>query len=258
MPKIEKLNLKELKNASGADHKSKSLFAQNLERQGQLKSHFALNRVYQVNTLKNNEQLKQVEQRLATEKAAQTAINVENSRPRQIITGEGLGNRKDVEQIHLENLEFLSRMQPEEILAEQQKLIQQLDPKVLAFIRRKSNAANSDRTKETLNSSNASSDFSQRFNKEEFLEQLPFKPDKKWLHMDKIEYDKLEWMTKTRNVVKINPNEEENRTPSKARFDFEGNLIAPDQDVPVTKALHHHGNEPDQVIDQILIYYSMI
>jgi len=28
------------------------------------------------------------------------------------------------------------------------------------------------------------------------------------------------------------------------RFDFDGNLLAPDQDVPTHLGLHHHGNDP--------------
>ena len=60
--------------------------------------------------------------------------------------------------------------------------------------------------------------------------------------MNKIEYDKLEWMIKPKNNV-----ETLSEKSSSARFDFEGNLITPKEglEVPVTKALHHHGNEPD-------------
>lgn len=35
-------------------------------------------------------------------------------------------------------------------------------------------------------------------------------------------------------------------TSSSARFDFSGCLISPEEDVPSHKALHHHGNEPEQ------------
>ena len=56
---------------------------------------------------------------------------------KQIITGDGLGNKRDVEQIHLENLQRLSQMKPEEILEEQRKLTEQLDPRIVSFIRKK-------------------------------------------------------------------------------------------------------------------------
>ena len=51
--------------------------------------------------------------------------------------GDGIGNQKDVEQIHLENLERLSKMKPEDILMEQEKIMSQMDPKLVAFIRQK-------------------------------------------------------------------------------------------------------------------------
>jgi hypothetical protein len=244
MPGVEKLDIKDL-NKSEPSKKNKSLFAQNLERQGKLKSHFALNQVFQVESLKRNEQIKNVESHIASSQQKQpvNADQTNNEVPKkQIITGEGLGNRTDVEQIHFENLEFLSRMKPDEILAEQQKLLQQLDPKIVAFIRRKNKTLAGQSGEADQHSSTAAKNFT----KEEFMEQLPFKPSKTWLNMDKIEYDKLEWMVKTPSTaVKVDANSDQGSS-AKARFDFEGNVIAPDHDLPVTRALHHHGDEPDQ------------
>jgi hypothetical protein len=247
MPSVEKLNLKDLnKSAPNAtdQRKNKSLFALNLERQGKLKSHFALSQVFQVESLKQDEQIKQIENHLASSGEKKAAAE-RTKTGKQIITGEGLGNRKDVEQIHFENLEFLSRMKPEEIVAEQQKLLQQLDPKIVAFIRRKNKKAAEETNGDAQHNMDVSDAPAKNYTNEEFIEQLPIKPNKNWLHMDKIEYDKLEWMVvKPRTAVKIDPNDQS--APSQARFDFEGNLIAPGQNVPVTRALHHHGNEPDQ------------
>lgn len=31
-----------------------------------------------------------------------------------------------------------------------------------------------------------------------------------------------------------------------ARFDFSGNLVDPEKDIPTTAGLHHHGEEPSQ------------
>ena len=45
---------------------------------------------------------------------------------------------------------------------------------------------------------------------------LPFKPDKRWLNMAKIEYDKLEW---TKSVAP--PTAAGNKTGSAVRFDFQ-------------------------------------
>lgn len=174
--------------------KNKSLFAQNLERQGKLKSHFSLNKVYQPDSLRQNEQIKLIEQQLSN-KPSPTG----QTEHHQLITGEGLGNKKDVEQIHLENLEILSKMKPDEILAEQQKLMQQIDPKILSFIRRK-NLKTEHQAQGFMNLSKPEA--SNRLTDEEVLEQLSFKPNKKWLHMDKIEYDKLEWMLKPKMQLK--------------------------------------------------------
>ncbi|CAF0788208.1 unnamed protein product [Brachionus calyciflorus] len=236
IPKIEKINFNELNEILPPEkRKNKSLFAQNLERQGKLKAHFDLNKIVQPTKLLENEQIKLVEKQILGKK-----INTseQGEIKRQIITGDGLSNKKDAEQIHLENLELLSRMKPEEILMEQNKLLQQLDPKIVAFIRRKNVTEQSPIG--FVNEADTTHTTSTRPSDEEIIEQLPIKPNKKWLHMDKIEYDKLEWMLKPKNVTKIDPNGNKS-----ARFDFNGNLISPEQDLPVTEALHHHGNEPE-------------
>ena len=209
---IEKLNLKELSNNLPNDkRKNKSLFAQNLERKGKLKSFLNLNQ----NELSNT-------------KNASPKLNL---KPSSIISCEGLGNPKEKEQIHKENMEKLASMASDEILREQQKLVQQLDPKILAFIRQKNaNQANQ-------NSFFESTAEKLTLDKEEILNDMPIKPNKKWLNMDKIEYEKLEWMIKPKNPIKKSDSNES----AAARFDFEGNLISPDEEVPVTRALHHHG-----------------
>lgn len=155
-----------------------------------------------------------------------------------ILKGDGIGNQKDVEQIHLENLERLSQMKPDEILKEQEKIISQMDPKLVAFIRQKKfNEKNLLELHSDSKEANMSAEA-----KEEFLSQLPIQPDKKWLHMDKIEYDKLEWMTKPKQNEKTSSTEAEAGSVSTARFNFAGDLIQNGDDIPVTEALHHHGN----------------
>jgi hypothetical protein len=125
--------------------KNKSLFAQNLELKGKLKSHYPLDQVYIPNKiLENDAKIKLIEKNIHVNNAKEPS-----SLPRkQLITGDGLGNSKDVQQIHLENLEILSKMSPEEILAEQKKLFQQMDPKLVAFIRKKANNLGSDTNNE--------------------------------------------------------------------------------------------------------------
>ena len=140
---------------------------------------------------------------------------------------------KDVEQIYLENLERLSQMNPNEILEEQQKLLQQLDSKIISFIRKRKMNENS-----TTNIEDKPKQQTPHQLTAELLNELPVKPDKKWLHMDKIEYEKLEWMMKPKSA-------QESSQSKSARFDFQGNVMTNNEEVAVTLALHHHGNEPD-------------
>jgi hypothetical protein len=131
--KVEKINLNELKSQLSQDkRKNKSLFAQNLEAKGKLKAYYQLNQVYQPNrVLESDDKIKSIEKHLPT-------IVTETGSRKQLITGEGVGNVKDAEQIHVENLELLAKMTPDEIIAEQKKLVEQLDPKLVAFIRKRS------------------------------------------------------------------------------------------------------------------------
>lgn len=62
--------------------------------------------------------------------------------------------------------------------------------------------------------------------------------------MDKIEFDKLEWMLKPKKLQQKSDSGDEAQAAA-ARFDFAGNLVKPDAEVSVKEALHHHGNEPD-------------
>ncbi|CAL1289411.1 unnamed protein product [Larinioides sclopetarius] len=61
-----------------------------------------------------------------------------------------------------------------------------------------------------------------------------------WKNMNKIEKEKLEWMS---DLPKPNPVDV--KTGFTARFDFEGKLLAHDIEIPTYKGLHHHGDEPE-------------
>ncbi|XP_067123207.1 RNA polymerase II-associated protein 1-like isoform X2 [Centruroides vittatus] len=73
-------------------------------------------------------------------------------------------------------------------------------------------------------------------------EKLPIKPSetKKWVHMDIVEKEKLAWMSDLPPPKLTDP-----KTGYIARFDFKGNLISHDQDIPTFQGLHHHGEEPE-------------
>nr|XP_037272072.1 LOW QUALITY PROTEIN: RNA polymerase II-associated protein 1-like [Rhipicephalus microplus] len=77
-------------------------------------------------------------------------------------------------------------------------------------------------------------------------EELPIKPSEaaqKWVHMDDVEKDKLQWMTMLPPVKAPNPKDA--AAPCVGRFDFDGELVPPDQEVPVHRGLHHHGDNPE-------------
>uniref|UniRef100_A0A8C8CET4 RNA polymerase II associated protein 1 n=1 Tax=Oncorhynchus tshawytscha TaxID=74940 RepID=A0A8C8CET4_ONCTS len=71
-------------------------------------------------------------------------------------------------------------------------------------------------------------------------EDLPVKPQKEWVHMDKLEPEKLEWI---RDLPA--PRRKGTKKAMLARFDFAGTLIPPTEDLPTHLGLHHHGVEPE-------------
>uniref|UniRef100_A0A8C1KDG5 RNA polymerase II-associated protein 1-like n=1 Tax=Cyprinus carpio TaxID=7962 RepID=A0A8C1KDG5_CYPCA len=138
--------------------------------------------------------------------------------------------------IHEENQSKLKTMSQSEILEEQRKLLAQLDPRLVEFVR-------SRKPQRTPGSESASGPVQ----REDFLneplpnkEELPIKPQKEWLHMDKVESEKLEW---TRDLPA--PRKQSTKKAMQARFDFAGTLIPPTKDLPTHLGLHHHGEEPE-------------
>ncbi|XP_022077076.2 RNA polymerase II-associated protein 1 [Acanthochromis polyacanthus] len=214
-----------------------------------------------------------------------TETNMDTDQPPAVsgptlVSGQGLGGSDgsgETMRIHEENQAKLQAMSQSEILEEQKKLLSQLDPRLVEFVRsRKAQSAPSSSSpskhtgdksnKEDLPLQNASreSDSSganvlfqkgQEVEMEEEEEEeqevspppavteedLPVKPQKEWVHMDKLEPEKLEWM---RDLPA--PRRKTTKKAMQARFDFTGNLIAPTEDLPTHLGLHHHGEEPER------------
>uniref|UniRef100_A0AAR2JP44 RNA polymerase II associated protein 1 n=1 Tax=Pygocentrus nattereri TaxID=42514 RepID=A0AAR2JP44_PYGNA len=127
-----------------------------------------------------------------------------------LVSGQGLGPDSAVEtlRIHQENQARLQGMPQSEILEEQQKLLAQLVLYCYYFV---------------------------------YVEmELPVKPQKEWLRMDKLEPEKLEW---TRDLPA--PRQRSTKKSMQARFDFSGAVIHPTEDLPTHLGLHHHGEEPE-------------
>ncbi|XP_076237613.1 RNA polymerase II-associated protein 1 [Calliopsis andreniformis] len=67
---------------------------------------------------------------------------------------------------------------------------------------------------------------------------------KGWVHMNSLELAKLKWMEDIPVEPKNEPAPDE---PYNARFDFNGLLLPyKDENVPLEKGLHHHGEEPER------------
>uniref|UniRef100_A0A671R2D2 RNA polymerase II-associated protein 1-like n=1 Tax=Sinocyclocheilus anshuiensis TaxID=1608454 RepID=A0A671R2D2_9TELE len=173
-----------------------------------------------------------------------------------LLTGQGLGianSAMETMKIHEENQAKLQVMSQSEILEEQRKLLAQLDPRLVEFVRSRkaqrtpgSESASGPVTSPELDHSIKAQE-SQRDTMEDDEEdenqlvvQLPIKPQKEWLHMDKVEPEKLEW---TRDLPA--PRKQSTKKAMQARFDFAGTLIPPTKDLPTHLGLHHHGEEPE-------------
>ncbi|KAM9355384.1 RNA polymerase II-associated protein 1 isoform 2-T2 [Pholidichthys leucotaenia] len=201
----------------------------------------------------------------------------------RLVSGQGLrgpDSSGEIMRIHRENQANLQSMSQAEILEEQNKLLSQLDPRLVEFVRsRKAQSGPSSASPSKLPKNKSSKedpyvhhesrDSSSAYRsiqeppevemegeKEEDVEEeqeesppkpaitekdLPVKPQKDWVHMDKLEPEKLEWM---RDLPA--PRRKETKKAMQARFDFAGTLILPSEDLPTHLGLHHHGEEPER------------
>lgn len=187
---------------------------------------------------------------------------------RVLITGEGLGSLESEQEalaIHKENLQKLHSMTQEEILQEQRRLLVQLDPTLVAFLksRRGVDEGHESRTKpgdpepgsesqhgakETLEDFSVEGsgvEVSVKTEEDKRMEiaevDLPIKPQKEWIHMDSVELEKLEW---TKDLP--HPRQRRTKKGMQARFSLKGELIPPDADLPTHLGLHHHGEEAER------------
>lgn len=179
-----------------------------------------------------------------------------------LVTGKGLRSQEaeqEAQTIHEENVARLQAMAPEEILQEQQRLLAQLDPSLVAFLRSPSRtheqagekASGEQRpggpsvevTGEELIMPASASEPRQ----EDELEPgapalaLPVTRHKEWLHMDTVELEKLQW---TQDLPPLRQQQTQERM--QARFSLQGELLAPDVDLPTHLGLHHHGEEAER------------
>ncbi|CAB3359660.1 Hypothetical predicted protein [Cloeon dipterum] len=159
----------------------------------------------------------------------------------------------EAEKIHIESMKKLSELSEEQILEEKNRLMATLKPETLSFFaRRKAKVATV--PEEPSRSSQKSMKIEET---KELLaddEDLPIPVNEahKWLHMDVVETEKLKWMKKLPQPKPLAPGD-----TYPARFDFQGNLLPPNADVHVAKALHHHGDEPERAgytLEELLLF----
>ncbi|XP_053192305.1 RNA polymerase II-associated protein 1 [Scomber japonicus] len=197
-----------------------------------------------------------------------------------LVSGRGLvgpDSSGDIMRIHKDNQAKIQAMSQSEILDEQKKLLSQLDPRLVDFVRSRKGQSipsstspskhpedKSSKEGFTLQNSSTESGSSsaavlsqkpQEVEMEGVEEEeeemssptavternLPVKPQREWVHMDKLEPEKLEWM---RDLPA--PRRKRTKQAMQARFDFNGTLIPPTEDLPTHLGLHHHGEEPER------------
>uniref|UniRef100_A0A8D0G6X2 RNA polymerase II associated protein 1 n=1 Tax=Sphenodon punctatus TaxID=8508 RepID=A0A8D0G6X2_SPHPU len=198
-------------------------------------------------------------QKIAAKKAAEETVRVPPAvETRQVYTEAAPGticlpgssegrqphSTKEAQNIHEENMERLHSMSQEEILQEQKKLLAQLgrNTRILKSILEKGWAcAKEPQWPFCICATAVSSQRSEKKACQSLADDLPVKPEKEWIHMDSVEFDKLKWM-------KDLPQPRRRRTKKgmQARFSLKGELIPPDADLPTHLGLHHHGEEAER------------
>ncbi|XP_039088797.1 RNA polymerase II-associated protein 1 isoform X1 [Hyaena hyaena] len=179
-----------------------------------------------------------------------------------LVTGKGLRGQdatQEAQTIHEENMAKLQAMAPEEILQEQQRLLAQLDPNLVAFLRSHSHAHEQAGEKATEEQRpgrpsvevtgektivpTSACEPRQEHELEPEAPALapPVTPHKEWLHMDTVELEKLQW---TQDLPPLRRQQTQERM--QARFSLQGELLAPDVDLPTHLGLHHHGEEAER------------
>ncbi|XP_074145441.1 RNA polymerase II-associated protein 1 isoform X2 [Sminthopsis crassicaudata] len=173
----------------------------------------------------------------------------ESSQRPQLITGEGFqcqNAKHEIQTIHEENLAILRALDPEELFQKQQSLRTKLDPSMIAFL--KSRCSINDQTGvESLEEQNLGTMACETPEEEPMgspppTPELPVTPHKEWLHMDTVELEKLQW---TQDLPPLRRKKTQEGM-KQARFGLQGELLAPDADLPTHLGLHHHGEEAER------------
>uniref|UniRef100_A0A1B0CE78 Putative rna polymerase ii-associated protein 1 n=1 Tax=Lutzomyia longipalpis TaxID=7200 RepID=A0A1B0CE78_LUTLO len=142
--------------------------------------------------------------------------------------------------IHEENVKVLSQMSKEEIEIERERLMKSLDPKLLEYIRSKRKTPQAPQVMDVEESTKIEAP------QQIELPEVPILGDEErqnWLHFDKYEADKFQWMTSVpKNIPKLKKGE-----AFEARFDWKGILlpfVEKDDKTANNRELYLHGEDP--------------
>ncbi|OTF73525.1 hypothetical protein BLA29_010674, partial [Euroglyphus maynei] len=147
-----------------------------------------------------------------------------------IVTGVGLGSKdwqKDISEIKRENKKLLENMNPDDIEKLRNEIMKKLSSKTVEFLKSKKFSYRSSlkKTSEPIVEAN---DYEKvRKKAEEIVEKIPIKMDeikaRKYVHMDVIEKEKLEWIGDVySDETNVQERKSQNIDSLAARFDFEG------------------------------------
>ena len=160
----------------------------------------------------------------------------------RIISGEK--STEEANKIHEENIEKIQNMKLEEIIEARNELMQNVDPKLIDFL---SNKVKKQTTEDDINTKPVDLmkiDSTVEKNNLNDLNLLERPDSKKWLNMNSIENEKLEWMKPIPNTELFLP---ENKSQvNEARFHFDGSIILNPTAIKTHEGLHHHGDDPDR------------
>ncbi|BFZ12428.1 hypothetical protein BsWGS_15467 [Bradybaena similaris] len=179
--------------------------------------------------------------RRQTQAAAQGSCVIENFGP-------GTHKSQAKSLIDDEMLQMHPGKSKEEILEEFQMELETIDPKFIQFLLNKkrqkeesSKPAEVTAKKVSFSAQKEIKQKSEAVPVSAQVDELPVKPNRNWINMGTVEGDKLAWMKDLPP-----PSSVSSLTGRPARFDFQGNIMAVDADVPVNMGLHHHGEEPER------------
>ena len=79
------------------------------------------------------------------------------------------------------------------------------------------------------------------------VDKLPFTPDAKWVHMNIVETQKLQWMmgdlSDTPRADGPSSSSSSSDEKQQVRFAFDGSVVSANANLPTQTGLYHHGRE---------------